>query len=83
MLAYIGMVMVIALFEIMFLLNYPWVTEMMYELLEMMVFICVGYTFRQRRSTMHRADSYSDTDQEEGVQLSDMQPLSRHANHTL
>mmetsp|Transcript_24310 Transcript_24310/g.34099 ORF Transcript_24310/g.34099 Transcript_24310/m.34099 type:complete len:424 (+) Transcript_24310:85-1356(+) len=83
MLAYIAIVMVIALFEIMFLLNYPWVTEMLYELLELTVFICIGYTFRQKPPGYHRTDNYDDTDQEEAIQM-DTQPLrDRQNDHNL
>jgi len=48
MLAYVALVMLSALFELLFLRDYPWIAEMMRELLELSIFLCVGYVLRLR-----------------------------------
>jgi len=48
MLSYIALVMMNALFQLLFLRDYQWVTDMMKELLELLVFISVIWTFRLR-----------------------------------
>jgi len=53
MLAYIGVIMIIVLMEILFLMIYEWVSEMLSELLEMLMFVCIGYTFRLRRANIY------------------------------
>jgi len=46
MLGYIVLMMVILIVQMLFMYNYPWVTYMLTELLEIMLFICIGWTFR-------------------------------------
>lgn len=43
MLSYIGMVMIISMIELLFLAYYAWVSELLRELMELMMFICIAY----------------------------------------
>jgi len=49
MLAYVALVMLSALFEVLFLRDYAWISEMIRELLEVTVFMTVAYNFKLRR----------------------------------
>jgi len=55
MLSYIALVMMNALFQLLFLRDYQWVTDMMKELLELLVFISVIWTFRLRSLNVYYA----------------------------
>jgi len=55
MLAYIFGLMIIALFELLFLQNYPWISEMMKELLEVQGVICIGMILRLRPTNVYYA----------------------------
>jgi len=46
MLGYIVLMMMILIVQMLFMYNYPWVTYLLSELLEIMLFICIGWTFR-------------------------------------
>jgi len=45
-LSYVATIMAIALFQLLFLKDYPWMTDLMKELLQLMTFISLGWTFR-------------------------------------
>jgi len=53
MLAFIAFLMIIFLFQLLFLREYPWSTDMLRELLDLMVFICVSFTFRLQDFTVY------------------------------
>jgi len=48
MLANVASIMMIALFELLFLTDYPWIAEMLREMLEVLMFICVGHSLYLR-----------------------------------
>lgn len=43
MLSYIALVMLVSLLEVLFLLNYYWVAEMLREMMELLMFLCIRW----------------------------------------
>jgi len=61
-LSYVATVMVIALFQLLFLKDYPWITDMMKELLELMIFITIAWTFKLKDLHMYYIVDEEDDD---------------------
>jgi hypothetical protein len=45
MLCYVAIVVLISLFQLLFLRNDPWIIDLMKELLQFMMFVAIGWTF--------------------------------------
>jgi len=52
-LAFIALVMTISLFQLLLFRDYPWVSDMLYQLLDLMTFISIGYIFRLQDPTAY------------------------------
>lgn len=48
MLAYLAAIMAILLIMVLFLENFPWIYNMLNEVLQLVMFVCIGWTFRLR-----------------------------------
>jgi len=75
MLSYIALVMINALFQLLFLRDYQWVTDMLKELLELVVFICVIWTFRLKSLNIYYAlDDEDDAPYRDNSGIVNLQP---------
>lgn len=53
MLTYLCAITVIVLLTVVFLSFYPWIYQMLTELLHLMMFVCIGWTFRLRNVNLY------------------------------
>jgi len=61
MMGYLAAVMMIMLFQLLFLRDYPWITDTLRELSELMIFICIGWTFRLKNPDVYYQLDEDDT----------------------
>jgi len=69
-LCFVALVMMISLSQLLFFRDYPWVSDLLRELLDLTIFIAIGYVFRLQDMTVY----YLLREDEDNVRNSPLQP---------